>query len=54
MVFVVLVLDVVVDDGEEGLRVVGRGCGGLFPTRDMGIIYFLNNQQFTCPVSSTG
>ena len=33
------VVVVVVGDGEEGLRVVGWGCGGLFPTRDVGIIY---------------
>src|ERR1700729_3026030 len=37
-----VVVVVVVGDGEEGLRVVGWGCGGLF-SRDVGIICFLNN-----------
>ena len=36
------VIAVVVIDG-GGLKVVGWGCGSLFPTRATGIVYFLNN-----------
>jgi hypothetical protein len=38
----------------RGLRVVGWGCGGLFPTCAAGIIYFLNNHMVICPISSAG
>jgi hypothetical protein len=38
----------------RGLRVEGCGCGSSFPTWGVGIIYFLNNQLLTCPVSSVG
>ena len=47
----VVVVVVVVGDGQEGLRVVGWGCGGCFPTCNMGIICFLNNHISKCPVS---
>ena len=34
-----------------GLRVVGWGCGSLFPTHNVVIIYVLNNIIYKCPVS---
>ena len=45
---------VVVVDGGGELRVVGRGCGGLFPTCATGVIYLLNNLTTICPISSAG
>jgi hypothetical protein len=45
---------VVVDDGEEGLRVGCICLHGLFSTRDTGIVYFLNNAITMCLVSSAG
>ena len=38
----------------RGLRVVGWGSGGLFPTRAAGVIYFQNNVTLVCPISSAG
>ena len=43
---------VVVDGGE--LRVVGWGCGGLFPTCAAGVIYLLNNPTILRPIGSAG
>jgi hypothetical protein len=45
---------VVIVDGGERLRVVGWGCGGLFPTCTAGVIYFLNNIVLICPISLVG
>ena len=45
-------LVIVVDGGE--LRVVGWGCGGLFPTCVAGVIYLLNNLTILCSIGSAG
>jgi hypothetical protein len=46
------VIAVVVVDGREGCGLCGCGC--LFPTCAVGIIYFQKYTNYLCPVSSVG